>query len=92
LKAAVNGWVVSPVVPVSATKNIGCDRLLELLTAGPSPLDKGERIAFQALTAQKRPSWRQMPLHDSAVCFQNHLRPVLGQGKSGQTFLGQDCY
>jgi elongation factor G len=46
LKAALTAGVVSPVIPVCATKNIGCDRLLGLLLTGPSPLDKGERTAF----------------------------------------------
>ena len=47
LKAALAAGVVSPVIPVCATKNIGCDRLLDLLLTGPSPLDRGERTAFE---------------------------------------------
>jgi len=47
LKTALAAGVVSPVIPVCAPKNIGTDRLLELLLTGPSPLDKGERVAFE---------------------------------------------
>lgn len=45
LKAAVAAGVVSPVVPVAATKNIGSDRVLELLLAVPSPLARGAHMA-----------------------------------------------
>jgi elongation factor G len=37
LQAAVAAGILSPAVPVSATKNIGVDRLLNLLEAVPSP-------------------------------------------------------
>ena len=47
LRAAMGSGSVSPVIPVCATKNIGLDRLLEVLLAAPSPLDKGERVAFE---------------------------------------------
>jgi elongation factor G len=47
LKAAVAAGSVSPVVPVAATKNVGSDRLLELLLAVPSPVAKGARIALK---------------------------------------------
>jgi elongation factor G len=43
LKAALAAGAVSPVVPVAATKNIGTERLLEVLVASPSPLDRGAR-------------------------------------------------
>ncbi|OFW66203.1 MAG: hypothetical protein A2Y74_08075, partial [Actinobacteria bacterium RBG_13_63_9] len=43
LRTALASGSVTPVVPVAATKNIGTDRLLEVLVAGPSPLDRGER-------------------------------------------------
>jgi elongation factor G len=46
LRAGVAAGSVSPVVPVSATKNIGCDRVLQLLVASPSPLDRGPRKAL----------------------------------------------
>ena len=47
LKAAVAAGSVSPVVPVAATKNVGSDRLLELLLAVPSPVAKGARVALK---------------------------------------------
>ena len=47
LVTALAAGAVSPVMPVCATKNIGFDRLLDLLLAAPSPLDRGERIALQ---------------------------------------------
>jgi elongation factor G len=47
LKTAVASGAVSAVMPVSATKNIGTDRLLDLLLAAPSPLDRGERVALE---------------------------------------------
>jgi elongation factor G len=47
LNAAITGGTFSPVLPVSATKNIGLDRLLDLLLSAPSPLDRGERTAFE---------------------------------------------
>jgi len=47
LKAALTAGAVSPVIPICATKNIGTDRLLELVLTGPSPLDRGERTAFE---------------------------------------------
>jgi elongation factor G len=46
LKAALANGTIAPVIPVSATRNIGFDRLLDLLLSAPSPLDKGERTAF----------------------------------------------
>jgi elongation factor G len=49
LKLALAAGAVSPVIPVSATKNIGSDRLLELLLSGPSPLDGGERTALEGV-------------------------------------------
>jgi len=46
LKAAIAAGAVSPVMPVAATKNIGTDRLLDLLVAAPSPLQAGARKAL----------------------------------------------
>jgi elongation factor G len=43
LKAALMTGAVSPALPVVSTKNVGVDRLLELVTACPSPLDNGAR-------------------------------------------------
>ncbi len=43
LKVAVAAAPCLPVVPVSATKNIGSDRLLELLVCRPLPLDREAR-------------------------------------------------
>ncbi|MBN1321862.1 MAG: elongation factor G [Thermoleophilia bacterium] len=42
LAEAIKSGVVSPVIPICSTKNIGVDRLLELLLAGPSPVDVPE--------------------------------------------------
>lgn len=50
VKAALMAGAISPVLPVSASKNIGADRLLELLLVGPSPLEKGERKAYVGLS------------------------------------------
>jgi len=47
LKAAVAAGTVSPVIPVAATKNIGSDRLLDLILTVPSPAAKGPRKAFK---------------------------------------------
>ncbi len=47
LRAALAAGAVSPVVPVSATKNIGVDRLIDVVLAAPSPLDRGERVALE---------------------------------------------
>ncbi len=47
LKAALAAGEVTPVIPVCATKNIGTDRLLDLLLTSPSPLDRGERTALE---------------------------------------------
>ncbi len=46
LKAGLAAGTVSPVVPVSATKNMGADRLMQVLLASPSPLDRGSRKAL----------------------------------------------
>ena len=45
LAEAVKSGSMCPVMPVCSTKNIGVDRLLELLLAGPSPADVPERTA-----------------------------------------------
>jgi elongation factor G len=50
LRAGVSAGSVSPVVPVAATKNIGSDRLLQVLLASPSPLDRGSRKALAGTT------------------------------------------
>jgi elongation factor G len=47
LRTALTLGAVSPVMPVSATKNIGIDRLLDLLLTAPSPLDRGDRTALE---------------------------------------------
>jgi elongation factor G len=46
LRAAIAAGTFTPVLPVCATKNIGLDRLLEVLLSAPSPLDKGEKTAL----------------------------------------------
>lgn len=46
LTTAIAGGTLAPVIPVCATKNIGFDRMLELLLSSPSPLDKGGRTAL----------------------------------------------
>ena len=45
LRTAVAAGSVSPVIPVAATKNIGSDRLLDLMLTVPSPVAKGARAA-----------------------------------------------
>ena len=47
LAGAIRSGAVCPVMPVCSTKNIGVDRLLELLLAGPSPADVPERTALE---------------------------------------------
>jgi elongation factor G len=47
LKAAVAAGTLAPVLPVCATKNIGMDRVLDLLLSAPSPLDKGDKSALE---------------------------------------------
>ncbi len=47
LKAAVAAGSVVPVFPVSATKNVGTDRLVNCLLAVPSPAAKGAHKAFK---------------------------------------------
>jgi elongation factor G len=49
LKSALAAGSVVPVLPVSSAKNIGFDRLLDLLLSTPSPLDKGERGALEGV-------------------------------------------
>lgn len=46
LQAAVAAGTVSPVLPVSATKNIGIDRLLEMALSVPSPAARGARTVL----------------------------------------------
>ncbi len=41
LTAAILAGSLSPVIPVASTKNIGIDRLLDLLLETPSPADRG---------------------------------------------------
>jgi elongation factor G len=53
LKAAVALGSVSPVIPVSATKNIGSDRLLDLLLSVPSPVERGARSAFRVPSGEE---------------------------------------
>jgi elongation factor G len=63
LKAAVASGGVCPVVPVSATKNIGCDRLLDLLLAVPSPEVHGASTAFKGTDGTEE---IEVPLDTSA--------------------------
>jgi elongation factor G len=53
LRAAVASGSVSPVIPVSATKNIGSDRLLETLLSIPSPIARGGRKAFRVPSGEE---------------------------------------
>ena len=48
LQAAVAAGTVSPAVPVSATKNFGIDRLLNLLEVVPSPTARKPKAATKA--------------------------------------------
>jgi elongation factor G len=50
LRTAVAAGSVSPVIPVAATKNIGSDRLLDLLLAVPSPVTRGVHVALKGAT------------------------------------------
>lgn len=43
--ALLRGWI-APAIPVCATKNIGTDRLLDLLLAAPSPVEFPARKAY----------------------------------------------
>jgi len=47
LRAAIAAGTFTPVLPVCATKNIGFDRLLEVLLSAPSPLDGGQKTALE---------------------------------------------
>jgi len=47
LNAVVAAGAAAPVMPVCATKNIGSDRLLQLLSSIPSPAAKGDHKAFK---------------------------------------------
>lgn len=46
LQAAVAAGIVCPVIPMAATKNIGADRLLDLVLTVPSPAARGARKAL----------------------------------------------
>jgi len=46
LRLAVLQGTVAPIIPVSSTKNIGTDRLLELILMAPSPAEFPPRIAL----------------------------------------------
>ncbi len=50
LQSAVAAGLVCPALPVSATKNIGIDRLLQLALTVPSPAARGPRVAFAGTT------------------------------------------
>lgn len=43
--ALIRGWI-APAIPICATKNIGTDRLLDLLAATPSPVEFPARKAY----------------------------------------------
>ena len=47
LKVAVAAGTVAPAIPVSATKNIGTDRLIQALLTVPSPAARGASKAFK---------------------------------------------
>jgi elongation factor G len=47
LKVALVGGALCPVLPVAVTKNIGTDRVLELVTACPSPAEKGGYVVLK---------------------------------------------
>ena len=47
MRAALASGAVSPVLPVAATKNVGTDRILEVLSACPSPADRGGYKVFK---------------------------------------------
>lgn len=50
LRSAIAVGTLCPVIPVAATKNIGTDRLLDLLLNVPSPIAGGSRKAFQGIS------------------------------------------
>ncbi|MCX8032865.1 MAG: elongation factor G [Thermoleophilia bacterium] len=45
-RAAVLQGLIAPIIPVCSTKNIGSDRLLELILLGPSPAEFPPRVAY----------------------------------------------
>ena len=49
LWAAVASGTVSPVIPVSGSKNIGADRLLDAILTVPSPVSRGARKALSGV-------------------------------------------
>jgi elongation factor G len=49
LQAAVAAGTVCPVVPVAATKNVGADRLLDVVLTVPSPVARGTRNALSGV-------------------------------------------
>jgi elongation factor G len=50
LQAAVAAGTVCPVIPMAATKNIGADRLLDLILTVPSPAARGARKALSGVS------------------------------------------
>ena len=63
LQAAVAAGSICPVVPVSSTKNIGVDRLLDLALVVPSPVAKGPRAALEGISGTEE---RELPVDVSA--------------------------
>ena len=53
LKASLAAGSVAPVVPVAATKNVGVDRLLDIIIAGPSPVERGSRQLLAGATGSE---------------------------------------
>jgi elongation factor G len=96
LRTAVAAGSVSPVIPVAATKNIGSDRLLDLLLAVPSPVTRGVHVALKGATGtdevELEPEASGSTPPHGAVRVQDHLRPILRPGEPGAAVLGQDRY
>lgn len=57
LEVALAAGIVSPVIPVCATKNIGADRLLDLILNGSSPSTRASVRPMWAPVGPKRPRW-----------------------------------
>ncbi len=91
LRNGIAAGLVCPVIPVAATKNIGVDRLLDLVLAAPSPKESGSvRVLSGASGNEESESIPRYCRASDGVHIQDNLRSVFGASEFGEDHLRQD--
>jgi elongation factor G len=90
LRAGLAAGTVSPALPVVATKNLGIDRLLDTVLAGPSPVERGARQMLKGGTGSEEVKTAPDPAGPAAVfVFKTIYDQFSGRVNLGRVLSGK---